>query len=291
MKKIYYIIILIFFISCNLYNHKRKDNYNITDIITDTIRNTIIDTNNTINDLEDTLNILEKNINISKDSIIIFEDTTNTLKNNTSISNIPLYFLEDTLNYNIKNIISTNTDTNIDINICDTNIKLKKIYGNMYFINFDTMYVNTPKKIKFIISKKRLKSNKINNIFHTTNITTSKIRITNNIRVDLIDPMGTNFKINYIGSDTKQYIDSTITTWVWWVIPLTEGNNYLILCIDVFIDGSIHTERTNNIITVISNETIINKIQFFFMKYWQWFITTILIPFSIFIWKKKRKKV
>ena len=187
--------------------------------------------------------------------------------------------------------ITITIDSNIIKSITDTIIKTKhNSSGIMYHIKYDTMFVGIPKRIKFVISKKILNNIHIKEIFNTTTIKTTKIKITNNIRVELIDPTGNDFFIKYIGTDTKQHLDSLLTIWEWNVIPLTEGTNHLILCVDVFIDGTNQTTRYDDSIIVISNDTIFNKIIRFLETYWQWLIGTFILPFTIFIWKKKKKR-
>ena len=171
----------------------------------------------------------------------------------------------------------------------ETTKKLNKNNGVMYHAKYDTMYVGVPKRITFVISKKLLnKTHKIK-IFNTTELKTTKIKITNDIRVELIDP-DEKFKIKYIGIDTKQHLDSLLTSWEWSVTPLTEGNAILTICVDVFIDGTGQTTRYNDNIIVISNDTIVNKIYRFFAKYWQWTIGTFFLPLSIFLWKNRKEK-
>jgi len=188
--------------------------------------------------------------------------------------------------------ITITIDSNIIKSITDTDTIIKTKHnssGIMYHIKYDTMFVGIPKRIKFVISKKILNNIHIKEIFNTITTKITKIKITNNIRVELIDPLETNFKIIYIGKDTKQHLDSLLTIWEWSVTPLTEGHNHLILCVDVFIDGTNQTTRYEDSIIVISNDTIFNKIIRFLETYWQWLIGTFILPFTIFIWKKKKK--
>jgi len=226
------------------------------------------------------------------DTIYYYETDTNQFKENNKIGDIE--YLKSCGNIkNTKNTITIIIDSiTIDTNLIqiDTN-KLKNNIGIMYHIKYDTMFVGIPKRIKFVISKKILNDIHMKKIFNTTKTKSTKIKITNNIRVELIDPLETNFKINYIGKDTKQHLDSLLTIWEWSVTPLTEGNNHLILCVDVFIDGTTQTRRYEDSIIVISNDTIINKISRFINTYWQWLIGTFILPFTVFIWKKRKKKL
>jgi predicted secreted protein len=235
---------------------------------------------------ESTQITLDDNITGSKTIII---DTTNTINKSDNKSDTNINQIYTATKTDSKKYIIVQTTT-LDTIIVDTIYETTENYGTMYHIKYDTMFVGVPKKIKFIISKKLLKKSKIQKNFNTTEVTSRKIRISNNIRVDLIDPLETNFKIKYIGANTKQHLDSSITTWVWWVTPLKPGNNLLVLCVDIFIDGTNKTKRYDDNIIVISNDTIINKIYIFFKIYWQWIIGTFILPFSVFIWKKKKKK-
>ena len=242
---------------------------------------------------QETISYTTDSISYTTDSISYdYSQSSSNQKNQKKIkynTNSEIITKNADITNNEINTNNNNIQNNIDI---DSTIVLNNNnYGIMYHIKYDTMFVGVPKKIKFIISKKLLKKIRIKHIFQTTDISKIKIHITNNIRVNLIDPLETNFKINYIGSDTKQHLDSSITTWMWWVTPLTKGNNHLILYIDIFVDGTNQTiKRYDDNIIVISNDTIINIVIRFLETYWQWIIGTFILPFSVFIWKKKRKK-
>lgn len=88
-------------------------------------------------------------------------------------------------------------------------------------------------------------------------------------------------------STTTQDIDSlSYTEWEWSVTPKKSGQSPLKLVIKI-------KELNKDI--VVFNKTIGIKsnvgqgVESFFSKYWQWLMTTIIIPIFIYFWNKKKK--
>lgn len=88
-------------------------------------------------------------------------------------------------------------------------------------------------------------------------------------------------------STTTQDIDSlSYTEWEWSVTPKKSGESPLKLVIKI-------KELNKDI--VVFNKTIGIKsnvgqgVESFFSKYWQWLMTTIIIPIFIYFWNKKKK--
>jgi len=265
--KYFFILLIIFIISCNSEKaiHNQKT-YNIDDSIT-CIQ---FDTNSSLEPILDPIDVTILDTNIILNNCVSCRNTKQTKQNNKKL-NIPL-------------------DSNINTNIETDDIIIKTNTGLMYHIKYDTMFVGISKEFNLIISKKVLSNNTINEIF-TSQPISKKIKVSNKIKTGLVDPVGTNFDIVYIGSETKQFLDSSYNIWTWYVTPLVKGENKLILYVEIFEDGEINGHKTyTDIITVISNDNIITKILIFFKTYWQWFIGSIILPFIFFMWKSKKNK-
>lgn len=112
--------------------------------------------------------------------------------------------------------------------------------------------------------------------------------VSNYAEVDILDPKR-NFDISPLFTQKLKLIDSLkYTSWEWGCQPLEKGNFSLIVNVSTKIyDGNNYVLDEFKVfekeILVYSNPQI--TILDFFNKYWQWLISTFLIP--IFIWQRK----
>jgi hypothetical protein len=95
------------------------------------------------------------------------------------------------------------------------------------------------------------------------------------------------FDIKVLSTTNQTIDDESYTEWEWVVTPKKSGNNPLKLVIKV--------KDINKDIVVFNKNIIVKKnvtvaVEGFFEKYWQWFMTTIIIPIFIYFWNKKKKK-
>lgn len=97
-------------------------------------------------------------------------------------------------------------------------------------------------------------------------------------------------------TDKRQhYEDGKTTTWSWLITPKTEGKHSLYFTLEnleslnntpkVVIDS--HEIQT----TILRNKTFIQKALTFFTTSWQFFVGTILLPFSLWLWRQGNKYV
>ena len=123
-------------------------------------------------------------------------------------------------------------------------------------------------------------------------VMTSTIPITQTMEVKVIDPSPTDRKMFEIIPDNKpiQLVENNedVTQWTFNVTPLKTGKSKLKVVISIIKDG--HTKEVvyEDNVTVIADVT--KTIPFFIANYWQWLITTLIIPFIIWFVKNRKKK-
>lgn len=97
----------------------------------------------------------------------------------------------------------------------------------------------------------------------------------------------TQFKIVSLSTPVQNIDDESYTEWDWIVTPLKSGSSSLKLVVKVK-DLNKDIVVFNKNIKIKSNVPVV--VEGFFDKYWQWFMTTIIIPVFIYFWNKKKKK-
>jgi hypothetical protein len=95
------------------------------------------------------------------------------------------------------------------------------------------------------------------------------------------------FKIVCLSTPTQNIDDESYTEWDWIVTPKKDGQSPLKLVVklkDLNKDIIVFNKNIN----VKSNVPVV--VEGFFGKYWQWFMTTIIIPVFIYFWNRKKKR-
>jgi len=157
------------------------------------------------------------------------------------------------------------------------------------------MQVSKYYSIKVRISKKTSNQNKatliigddysINNINLPSTVSIEDIKVSGEMTAELISEPDA-FKINLLSTPTQNIDNESYTEWEWNITPLKSGNNSLKLIIKVKeINKDIVVFNRN--ISVKSNVPVVVK--GFFEKYWQWIISTFIIPIFLFFWNRKKK--
>ena len=95
------------------------------------------------------------------------------------------------------------------------------------------------------------------------------------------------FDIKALSTEVQNIDNESYTEWEWVVTPKKSGYSPLKLVIKV--------KELNKDIVVFNKDIQVQKnvtvsVEGFFDKYWQWFMTTIIIPIFIYFWNKKKKK-
>ncbi len=111
------------------------------------------------------------------------------------------------------------------------------------------------------------------------------------MRARLIDPSNENFIIVSISPEEQLVENDKFTKWEWDVTALKEGNNKLKLTVDIIYDDkSKNVEVYEDFIYVYSDKTGLENTSIFFVEHWKWFLSTLIIPILIFLYKKKKPK-
>ena len=126
----------------------------------------------------------------------------------------------------------------------------------------------------------------------TGEVRTSVIAVSEVMEVELIDPGpegDKNFDLTK-NNDGRQIVDEgeTYTEWRWDVTPKKSGNKTLKIVVSV-IRGS-EKKQTVYVDEVIVNSNVKHETKNFFEKYWQWMMTTIVIPFVVWLFKRRKKE-
>jgi hypothetical protein len=168
--------------------------------------------------------------------------------------------------------------------------------GDINYVVQDTMIVGVINEVNMTISVGVDKKDIISKIktFTKDNLHTESIRISPVMKSRLVDASGgVNFKI-VEKSGQEQFLEyGEITRWTWEVTPLVKGKNNLSLVVDVTLNNKSKTIQVyDGLIYVYSNETTMHKILAFISKNWQYLLSTLLLPFGIYLYNiySKRKK-
>jgi len=116
------------------------------------------------------------------------------------------------------------------------------------------------------------------------------IKVTNSMEVVVIDPSPSeskNFNILKQNSDKQIIDDDDYTEWVYSVQPLKSGNLKLNIIVSIIKYDNLKQVVYFNTTYVKSNTGVVVKT--FWEKNWQWLLSTIIIPFIIFIYKNRKK--
>ena len=117
------------------------------------------------------------------------------------------------------------------------------------------------------------------------------IRVSTLMTAELIDPSPEkqNFVIKAINTTEQDIEEQGYTQWEWTIKPIKSGAHALKLLIKVrTTTGLKDIPVFDKDIYVYSKPGLV--VVDFWGKYWQWIISTFLIPIFIFFWKKRSNK-
>lgn len=208
------------------------------------------------------------------------------------VSSSPVYDVESSTLISNQQYSTTQTTSTII-----TEIKKTPNYsvGKMAYSVPDTMKVGNLYDITLRITKYEEDRVLIEGIDKNNNVK-SKI-VLNNIRVSsvmtaLLIDVDSNFSIKSTSTMEQNIEEFGFTEWNWVVKPIKSGENRLRLLIKVRVftengdylkDIPVYDQK----IKVQSNIQWTLKI--WLGKYWQWLMSTIIIPVFIYFWKKRKK--
>lgn len=265
MRKYLLFILLIFLFSCKIKKGIFKDK-ELSNV--DTISN-VLDTN-LINNL-----ILEDSTYISLSSPHII-DTVYNLNNNTK--------------YNIKQksmveIIDQTDSNNISKGIIAYSVPNRMRVGQNYIIKIRITKDRSGKN-SLIVGDRNIP---INDTSIDSRISIEDIRVESIMTAELICDTSV-FIIKSLSSKVQNIDDSGYTEWAWLIKPTRSGNGYLRLVIKVRTDDVLHKD-----IVVFDKNIYIDPDRIYMTKswldkYWQWLISTVIIPFIVWLWKRRSEK-
>jgi hypothetical protein len=103
-----------------------------------------------------------------------------------------------------------------------------------------------------------------------------------------------NFKIASKSTETQNIEQLGYTEWEWNVMPLKSGEHELKLIIKVRITSEDGEKSFKDIVVfeknVFAKKNISYSIKNLFNKYWQWSLSTLIIPFIVWLYNRKKKK-
>ena len=121
-------------------------------------------------------------------------------------------------------------------------------------------------------------------------VKTTTIPITETMEVRLIDPSPLDNKIFSIvpDNDAEQLIEdgNEVTKWTWNVMPLKSGKANLKIVVSIIKNG--HKKETAYQDNIVIRTNPVKTIPIFIDKYWQWFLSTLIIPFGVWLYNRKK---
>jgi hypothetical protein len=162
--------------------------------------------------------------------------------------------------------------------------------GNVLYQTPDTMILLVESKVIVRISKGKLDTNQITQDLSGP-VTIVPINVTSKMEVKLVDPSPDNdpsFNIKSVNKSEQVIEDEVYTQWDFTVVPLKSGDHELKLVVSIIKGGEVKEQVWSDNIRVKNN--VPEKVLTFWEKYWQWLLTTIIIPLVVYFWKKREDK-
>ena len=163
--------------------------------------------------------------------------------------------------------------------------------GDIIYDRYDTLYVGEEKLVKISISKDISIDSVIDKMkFKKCN--TEQIRIDRLMQVEILNLDPEKLIIEPTPKPITQPMeDGTYTHWEWIIKSTKPGKICFLIKVRVIIDK--HPKNLSlykyNVIS-ISNDTYFEIILNFLLTYWQWLIGTLVLPFSVFVYKYHTNK-
>lgn len=229
-------------------------------------------------------------VNVDLDGVPDFKDSVITITVGSSNGDNPY---NNNINYNT----SSYHQTSAEVVIVDNTDKLKISEGIIAYSVPTEMKVANRYIIKVRITKDNSENGKTVLVIGDRHIpindetVDSKVTI-ENIRVDkvmtseiLYDSLS--FYVKPLNTKVQDVDSIDYTEWSWEVMPLKSGKGYLKLIVKV--------KSTDKDIVVFDRAIQVKSnigysINTFIGNYWQWIMTTIIIPLIVFFYKRRKKK-
>lgn len=118
------------------------------------------------------------------------------------------------------------------------------------------------------------------------------IRTGDIMEVTLTDPTGEAFFINKINEGSQIVDSSDFTEWVFHVRPLRSGELKLFLVASIISSGAKRDIVHQNVVYVKTSvqQIVTEQTAGFFFLHWKWLLTALVIPFVIFLLKRRKEE-
>ena len=246
----------------------------------------------------DTTNFIDPDIHekdtIIREMMIINEDKTNESKENkeevnNENQNRPKVNKEEKEKVKVDVVDNTTLEdiTNESVGIMAYSTPTEMTVGKSYTIK---LRISKEKnKIQLVSGDRNIP---INDVTVDSKVTIESVRVEPIMSANLISEEG-KFIITPASTETQNIEDKGYTEWEWRIVPLKGGQNFLKLVVKVRIvneNGEFYKDITvfDKNIEVKSN--VVFSIKTWLSNYWQWLVTTIIIPFIVWFYKKKSEE-
>jgi len=246
----------------------------------------------------DTTNFIDPDIHekdtIIREMMIINEDKTNESKENkeevnNENQNRPKVNKEEKEKVKVDVVDNTTLEdiTNESVGIMAYSTPTEMTVGKSYTIK---LRISKEKnKIQLVSGDRNIP---INDVTVDSKVTIESVRVEPIMSANLISEEG-KFIITPASTETQNIEDKGYTEWAWRIVPLKGGQNFLKLVVKVRIvneNGEFYKDITvfDKNIEVKSN--VVFSIKTWLSNYWQWLVTTIIIPFIVWFYKKKSEE-
>jgi hypothetical protein len=273
MKYLLFIISFFVLLSCAT----KKEVSNVSEKL---VNESLIDSSKVISDL---------------DTVVKLVDEVNEEKREVSEMIIGYDNLRGSTKQYQQKIVKTHQQKT-NLKLIDKSTDLDTNRGWIAYSVPDQMQVAKTYSVKVRISKRTNKQNKaililgdddaINNEDYKSVAIIEDITVSGEMTAELRGDEDA-FKIVALSTNTQSIDDVDYTEWEWIVNPKKSGKNPLKLVIKIK-DLNKDIIVFNKNITIKKNVSV--AVEGFFDKYWQWFMTTIIIPIFIYFWNRKKKR-
>ena len=186
-----------------------------------------------------------------------------------------------------KTTQSINPIVNTEAGIMAYSVPEEMKVGNTYNIKLRISKENN--KVQLIHGDRNIP---INDVSVKSVVTIESVRVEPIMSAKLIS-QESNFEIIPSSTEIQNIEDKGYTEWQWLIKPLKGGENFLKLVVKVRVkedNQEFYKDITvfDKKISVKSN--VVFTTESFISKYWQWIMTTIIIPLIIWFYKKKSEE-
>ena len=202
-------------------------------------------------------------------------------------------------NKNNPKVVDKDTKVEVIDNTTPNDITDESV-GIMAYSTPDQMVVGKSYTIKLRISKEKNKIQlvsgdrniPINDVSVNSKVVIESIRVEPIMSANLISEDG-KFIIKSASTEVQNIEEKGYTEWEWRIIPLKSGENFLKLVVKVRIineSGDFYKDITVFDKNVEVKSNVVFSVKTWLSNYWQWLITTIIIPFIVWFYKKKSEE-